>query len=132
MVSFYIKNITCIILLVLMSGCKNNSVSPESEQSLLYIAAENGFNNDSVKIELNGRVLLNKSITTNYSVDLAWLSQSQILPQGNQSVKISIINDDIIDSCTINLKDTVSLRINYDSKTRLITFSEYKGIIYRD
>jgi hypothetical protein len=115
-----------------MSGCKNNSVSPESEQSLLYIAAENGFNNDSVKIELNGRVLLNKSITTNYSVDLAWLSQSQILPQGNQSVKISIINDDIIDSCTINLKDTVSLRINYDSKTRLITFSEYKGIIYRD
>ena len=101
---------------------------PENPDALLSIQVDSHFDNDLVYLEMDKIPLLNESVTTNYTVSLAW-SKNQLLTSGNHTINFKMPNIGKEKSYTFNLQDTLSLLIYFRDS---IYFQEYRGYLLRD
>jgi hypothetical protein len=112
-------------------SCEKSTELSEKE-AVLAIDVEWAFENDSIKVELNNELLLQRRVTTNYSVSAAWISGPNEYPSGNYTVQFEIFDFDLQDKYKFYLKDTLTVLIRFDREDKKIQFSTYDGIILRD
>lgn len=112
-------------------GC-NQSVTPDQKNAEVRIDVETGFDDDLVKIIFDNKVLLNETITTNYSISAAWLSGNIKTTGGWHKIDVDVINAGISKTYIVNAEALITVRVNFDRKNKEIIFDEYKGILFRD
>ncbi|MFC2083616.1 hypothetical protein ACFLS9_01025 [Bacteroidota bacterium] len=120
-----------IFQFVLLYACETIN-TPESSKAMLSIDLETDFQDDLIEIKLDGEMLLKESVTTNYSISAAWVSGQLTKETGNHVIICNIINLNKKGQYLFDLRDTLTIRINYDRKTDKINFSEFPGLIVRD
>lgn len=89
--------------------------------------------NDSVKASLDDRILLDATITTNDVLSLAWGSGLQELSGNNHVLKFDLVSFGIHKDYIIKDQyDTTSVFVRFNRNTKEITFTQIKGIMFRD
>lgn len=126
-----IFTIVLSVHLFFLFGCKK-STEPNIKNAVLAIDLEGEFENDSVMVELNNELLLQKKVTTNYTVSAAWVSGPMEYPSGNNIIQLKIFDFNLQDNFNFNLKDTLTVKIRFDREAKKIQFSTYDGLILRD
>ena len=128
----------CTVLSLLYFNCKKSTepvIEKENsflEYTVLAIELESHFDNDSVKIELNNEIILQKRITTNYTISLAWSTILIDYPTGNHTIKVTMPDENLSNIHNFKLSDTLSVRIYYDTDNNQIEFLNTPGLILRD
>ena len=114
-----------------VSTCKK-SIETVSGEALLAIDVEWYFDNDLIKVELDGSVLLEDRVTTNWSISAACFIPRKNYSFGVHVVKFILPEKGLQRSHFFNLKNTLTILIRYDREENKISFSEYNGLIFRD
>ena len=127
------KHCRFIVLLTgLLAGC-NQVTAPDTAERFLNIDLESAFDNDSVTVALDDDVLLNRRVTTNYSISAAWSSDVRMVTGKRHIVKVTMAEKQLSTTFTANLAaDTTSLLVGFDVTNSLLTVRQIDGLIYRD
>jgi hypothetical protein len=92
------------------------------------IEMESAFENDSVKISVDDKTLLESRITTNYTVNLAWSSGLQRLTRSSHTVHFAVVEYAVQKDYTIDLtNDTSTVLMRFDKALNKLVFNKLKG-----
>ena len=120
------------LLLLFFTACKGKkSTETVSGEALLAIDVEWYFDNDLIQVELDGEILHEGYVTTNYSISLAWSTRDKYRI-GAHRMKFIIPEKDLQESYAFILRNTLTIRIRFDKEENKIDFEEYNGILMRD
>ncbi len=135
------KNIYTILFLSLvlfLIGCNEfssldgkNKDTNSVVKKVLAIDVEADFKNDSVSVALDDSVLISQRITTNNTLNAAWLSGPHDYPEGNHTLTFNIFNLNKSKSHQFTLSDTLTVRVNYNRTSGEILFQDHDGLIVR-
>lgn len=120
------------IIFFLQIGCKQTT---EPDESDIFISFEIGsnFNNDSIKLFLDNKIILDSSITTNNLLSLAWRSGLQKLSKKPHILHFSVVKYGLQkDYQTNTANDTSTVLFNFDKDTKQINIKQIKGLLPRD
>ena len=112
-------------------GLKNN-VETIGGDAVLSIEVEHHFENDFVQLKLNDTILLQKKITTDYTVSAAWLSEKMALDRGQYRIRVLHLDKLKEGNFEFELQDTLSVFVRFDTNIDEFKFETYKGFILRD
>jgi len=94
---------------------------------------EFAFQNDSIRLLLDNKILVETNVTTNYTVSLAWSSGLQKLTSGNHIVRFFILNRGIQGQFSFFTSfDTSTVAIRLAPQTNQLSFQYFKGVLLRD
>ncbi len=117
--------------IVFQFGCKHATEPAE----VIYVSYEigNDFQDDFVILTLDGGILLESIITTEYTLSLAWSSGLQKLSKKNHilnffAVEYGVQKDFQIDTAN----DTSTVLISFHKNTNQIDIRQIKGRTIRD
>ncbi len=134
------KNIYIIILslVLFLIGCSEFSTLDNKKndntsivKKVFAIDVEASFNNDSVSVALDDSVLASQRITTNATLNAAWLSGPHEYPEGDHTLTFKIFNLNKSKSHKFTLSDTLTVRVNYNRTSGEILFQDHDGLIVR-
>jgi hypothetical protein len=128
------RTITILLLLIpLINGCKkeDSSTSVTSVSPVFHIDLQASFQNDSVRVSVDQNKLFAGTITTSLILSLA-TSISPSVTVGAHDIKVEIFNQSVQADTTINVSDTITLAINYNRTSKIISFKTYPfALMYR-
>ncbi len=134
--NFYM--ILFLSLLLFIIGCSEFSTldnkdknNPAVVNKVLAIDVEADFRNDSVSVALDDSVLAKQRITTNSTLNAAWLSGPHEYPEGDHTLTFKILNLNKSKSHQFTLSDTLTVRVNYNRTSGEILFQDHDGLILR-
>jgi len=121
-----------LTLLISQNGCKQTTEPASLDMYVLY-EIESAFQEDSVKLTLDDKILLESKVTTNYTVSLAWSSGLQKLSRTSHKINFAVVEYGVERDFYIEAtNDTSSVLIRFDKETELISFQQIRGKILRD
>jgi hypothetical protein len=121
-----------LIVLASQMGCKQ---ATEPASSPMYVSFEIGsaFQNDSVKVILDNKTLLESRVTTNGTISLAWSSELLKLSKDNHKLHFAVMDYGVQkDYNTDTANDTSTVLISFDKNTTQISIEQIKGRIIRE
>jgi hypothetical protein len=124
--------IVSLITLISQTGCKQTT---ESSSSGIFVSyeVESAFQNDSVKVALDDKTLLESRVTTNYTISLAWSSGLQKLSRDNHFLHFGVVEYGVQKDYRIDTaNDTSTVLLRFDKSTKQISFQQIRGRIFRD
>ncbi len=118
--------------LFLQSGCKQ-ATEPKASDIYVNFEIEYDFNDDSVKVALDEKILLESRVTTVRLIGVAWSSGLQKLSRAAHSLYFSVVeygvhSDYLIDTTN----DTSTVLLGFDKSTKEISIHQIKGVVIRD
>ena len=135
------KNIYMILflsLILFLIGCSEFSTLDNKKndnnsavKKVVAIDVEADFRNDSVSVALDDSTLASQRITTNTTLNAAWLSGPHEYPEGNHTLTFNIFNLKKSKSHQFTLSDTLTVRVNYNRTSGEILFQDHDGLIVR-
>ena len=135
------KNIYLILFLSLvlfLIGCNEFSTLGGKDKNknsvvkkVLAIDIESDFKNDSVSVALDDSILISQRITTNNTLNAAWLSGPHEYNEGNHKIDVKVLNLNKSKAYGFTLSDTLTIRVNYNRTNGEILFQEHNGLIVR-
>ena len=120
------------IISVLIFSCTKSTEPEIIKNAVLAVDLESAFKNDSVRIEINNDLLVQKRVSTNYTISAAWGSGPKVYPQGNYTLQIEIFNYNLQKKYAFYLNDTLTVCIRFEPQNEKIQFSTFDGLIFRD
>ncbi|HSR19008.1 MAG TPA: hypothetical protein VLM39_13025 [Ignavibacteriaceae bacterium] len=129
------KKIIFIIIMffpiVFQYGCKHATEPAE----VVYVSYEigNDFQDDFVILTLDGGILLESIVTTNYTLSLAWSSGLQKLSRKNHILNFFVVEYGVQKDFQIDTaNDTSTVLISFHKNTNQIDIRQIKGRTIRD
>lgn len=117
--------------IVFQFGCKQ-ATEPEEVVYVSY-EIENDFQNDFVILTLDGGILLESRVTTNYTVSLAWSSGLQKLSRKNHILNFFVVEYGLQKDFQIDTSnDTSAVLISFHKNNNQIDIRQIKGRMLRD
>ena len=127
-----ITSLLLISFVLVQLNCNSSTESPEKDV-YVKIDVESAFENDLVKVYLDSALLLDSSVTTNYTVDLAWSSGLCRLSGSSHTLLFSMVNEGLQKQFAIGLTDdTSTVVVRFDKGAKSIIFQQVKGTLLRD
>jgi hypothetical protein len=121
-----------VITVSSLLGC-SESTQPPMREVFVSLEVESAFQNDLVKLSVDGQTLLNSRISTNYVLSLAWSSGLQKISDAYHLLDFAVIEYGVREVYSIDVaNDTSTITIRFDKSTKQIHFQQYKGILLRD
>lgn len=122
----------CVIMLTSQVGCKHATEAPAPDVYVLY-QIESAFQDDSVRLIVDDKILMQSRVSTNYTVNLAWSSELQRLSRNAHTLHFDVIQYGIQKDYKIDTaNDTSSIFIRFNRDTKQISIEQMKGILLRD
>jgi hypothetical protein len=116
----------------LQSGCKQ-ATEPKASDIYVNLEIESDFHDDSVKVALDEKILLESRVTTNYTISLAWSSGFQKLSRAGHTLNFAVIEYGLQRNYSIDTtNDTSTVLLRFDKSTIKISIQQIKGIVLRD
>jgi hypothetical protein len=112
-----------------LSSCKNPDEPESRRASYLSLEVDSHYDNNIVELRLDDKFLLKDTVTTNYSINAAWLSGNLKAEKGVHKIDFRIIDLGIQKTHYFVLEDTLTVLIS--NRNSSITFSEYKSMLLR-
>jgi hypothetical protein len=129
------KNIIFFVslaILISLPGC-NQATEPAASDIYVNFEIESAFQNDSVKVTLDEKILLESRVTTDYSVSLAWASGIQRLSRDCHILHFEVVEYGTQKDYGIDItNDTSSVLIRFDQISKQISIQQIKGRYLRD
>lgn len=127
------KKIIFIILfpIVVQFGCKHATEPAE----VVYVSYEigNDFQDDFVILTLDGGILLESIVTTDYTLSLAWSSGLQKLSRKNHILNFFVVEHGVQKVFQIDTSnDTSTVLISFHKNNNQINIRQIKGRMLRD
>ena len=127
-----IKFAGLIVIAVLLNGCKH-STEPTQPDIYVNYEIESAFQDDSVKLAVDNKILVESRVTTNYTISLAWSSGWQKLSRSNHTLHFSVVDYGIQKDYAIDTSnDTSTVFLRFNKNTNQIDIEQIKGMILRD
>jgi hypothetical protein len=121
-----------LLLLFLQSGCKQ-ATEPKASDIYVNFEIESDFNDDSVKVALDDKILLESRVTTDYTISLAWSSGFQKLSRIAHNLFFTVVEYDAQSHFLIDAtNDTSTVLMRFDKSTKKISIQQLKGVVLRD
>jgi hypothetical protein len=118
-------------IIISLIGCKQTT--EPTEDILVIYEAESDFQNDFVKVALDKEILLEKRITTDYTISLAWSSGVKSLSREDHILHFEVVEYRVKKDYKIDTKnDTSTVLLRFDKSTKQISIEQIKGRILRD
>jgi hypothetical protein len=130
-INFFLSGIIALVLF----ACDEPNQPAQTAQKEVYvnIEAESDYNNDSVKVMLDDEVLVESKITTNYTIGLAWSSGLRKISRNNCRIRCNLVEHGIVNNYEISTKfDTSTITIIFNRNSGQISFSQFRGLMYRN
>jgi hypothetical protein len=121
-----------LITLASQIGCKQ---ATEPASSAIYVSFEIGstFHNDSVKVALDDKTLLDSRVTTNGTISLAWSSKLLKLSKDSHKLHFAVMDYGVQKDYNIDTaNDTSTVLMSFDKNITQISIEQIKGIITRE
>jgi len=129
------RSIILICITALILSCNENSASssePPGDSGLLLIEVEHHFDNNVVQVALDGKTIISKKMTTNYSISLAWSTFKEYNINSTHRIDVALPHKHTSNSLTFTMQDTLSIFIRYRPKENKIEFDTADLVIIRD
>jgi len=124
--------IAFLLLLFSQSGCKQ-ATEPKASDIYVNFEIEIDFHNDSVKVALDDKILLESRVTTDYTISLAWSSEFQRLSRAAHNLFFTVVEYDVQSHYLIDTtNDTSTVLLRFDKITKKISIHQIKGVVLRD
>ena len=123
-----------VVLVTLFSqtGCKK-AVEPTSSDIYVSFEIESAFQNESVKLILDSKTLLESRVTTDYTISLAWSSGLQKLSRDSHILHFAVVEYGVQKDYSIDIaNDTLTVLLRFDKSTKQISIQQIKGRFLRD
>ena len=119
------------VILSLLNGCKH-ATEPQKPDIYVNYEIESAFQDDSVKLTLDDKVLVDSRVTTNLTINLAWSSGLQKLTRSNHTLHFSVPDYRVQRDYTIDTaNDTSTVVLRFDKSTNQINIEQVKGMLLR-
>ena len=119
-------------LLLVQLSC-TESTGPTGKDMYISIDVESAFQNDPVRLQLDGTSLLDSTVTTNYTINLAWSSGLRRLEGPMHTLVFGIVGTHLQKSYTFDSSlDTSTVLIRFNRTAGIITIERIKGLLFRD
>ena len=120
-----------ILILLLQFGCKQTT-EPGTPDIYVSFEIEHTFENDSVQLSLDNKILLDSSVTTNFMLGLAWSSRLRKLSRNNHQLNFAVVEYGAQKDYTVDTSnDTSTVMLRFDKQTNQISIKQIKGRVYR-
>jgi hypothetical protein len=120
------------IIIFLSIGCKQTTEPTETDVFVSF-EIESEFNNDSVELLLDDKIILDSSITTNNLLSLAWSGGLQKLSRKTHILRFSVVEFGVQKDYKIDTEnDTSTVLLRFDKNTKQINIEQIKGLALRD
>jgi hypothetical protein len=119
-----------LLLTGLLAGC-NPVTAPDSTEHFLIVELESAFENDSVTVVLDDEVLLNRRVTTDYSINMAWSSNLRVVTGVRHTLHATMAEKQLSTTFTANLTaDTTSMLVEFDAPNNQLTVRQVDGLVF--
>ena len=119
-------------LLFLQSGCKQ-ATEPKASNVYVNFEIEIDFHDDSVKVALDDKILLESRVTTDYTISLAWSSGFRMLSRAAHNLFFTVVEYDVQIHYLFDVtNDTSTVLMRFDKSTKKISIQQIKGVVLRD
>lgn len=119
-----------LLLTGLLAGC-NPVTAPDSTEYFLIVELESAFENDSVTVVLDDEVLLNRRLTTDYSINMAWSSNLRVVTGARHTLHATMAEKQLSTTFTANLTaDTTSMLVEFDAPNNQLTVRQVDGLVF--
>ena len=120
-----------ILILLLQFGCKQTT-EPGTPDIYVSFEIEHTFENDSVQLSLDNKILLDSSVTTNFMLGLAWSSRLRKLSRNNHQLNFAVVEYGAQKDYTVDTSnDTSTVLLRFDRSTNQISIEQIKGRVPR-
>ncbi len=133
-----INMILFLSLVLFLIGCNEfssldgkNKDTNSVVKKVLAIDVEADFKNDSVSVVLDDSTLASQRITTNSTLNAAWLSGPNKYSEGAHTLIFKMFNLNKSKSHQFTLSDTLTVKVNYNRASGEILFQDHDGLIVR-
>lgn len=116
-----------IIFLAFTIECEEVNDPPRGNK-LLSIDLASDFQNDTVRVELDDQLFYSGTVTTDYSLSLAWRMQVLVSP-GSHRVEVSVLNHEALGDTTFNMQDTLTVYVTYERDEINVRFTLYNFLL---
>ncbi|MBP6671755.1 MAG: hypothetical protein KA247_01335 [Bacteroidetes bacterium] len=120
---------------MIIVGCTRSNDAPVNSLPDMYVSIELGsaFQDDSVRLMLDGKQLVDERISTNYTIGLAWSSGLQRMTRNSHFIHFDVptygARTDLLVS-TVN--DTSTVLLEFEPLSKQISVNQIKGRYLRD
>lgn len=126
------KNLVLVGLLafILFVSCEEDPASlklDKKKEAYISIIATEEFINDPVRISLDGNTLVDKNLTTDNSIGVAWASGLKKYEESLTTIDTEVKDISLKKSFVFQLKDTMTVTIRYDRIKKQIHYDTLKG-----
>ncbi|MGN6491527.1 MAG: hypothetical protein ACTHLE_05975 [Agriterribacter sp.] len=118
--------ITLLLVASIFCACKK-----DKNTFTLGIDVQSSFNQDSVRIFIDGQELINKRLQTNYALGVCFVDGqvTTALNEGQHEIKVSI-NNAITKTETFNLHNNLYIGVNSDQSSDVSLIYSNERFIY--
>ena len=119
-------------VLVLNIGC-HKSTEPIASDVYVNFEIESAFQNDAIRLFVDSQLLVDSTVTTDYTISLAWSSGLRKLSRNNHTLHFEVVDYAVQKDSAIDVtNDTSTVLLRFDKSTREISIQQIKGNILRD
>jgi hypothetical protein len=123
---------TLIIIFISHTGCEE-ATEPALPRVCVSFEIESAFQDDSVELVLDNKILAKSRVTTNYTISLAWSSGLQKLSKDDHKLHFSVVENNAEKDYLIDTSnDTSTVLLRFNRNTEQISINQIKGRIFRD
>jgi hypothetical protein len=112
------------VFLISITSCK------DEEEYTVGIDLTNSYNQDEVKVILDGKILLDESLQSNHSTGFAKILRVE-KTEGNHTLKV-IVNGTVQNEKSFSVKDDLYIFVNYNPATQKIIFKSADQPVFYD
>jgi hypothetical protein len=127
------KQLLFVSLMAVLSltVCKH-ATEPVVPDMVVNIEVDSAFQDDFVRVVLDGKTLLESKVTTNYTVSLAWSSGLRKMTRDRHVLHFEVVEYAVQRNYTIDASnDTSTVVLLFDKNTKKIGIQQVKGLLLR-
>ncbi|HUI29023.1 MAG TPA: hypothetical protein VLX91_02310 [Candidatus Acidoferrales bacterium] len=117
-----------LVALGLSQGCSHSTKVSDETRPLFAIDLQDGFQHDVVTVSLDNRTIYNDSAFTNSVLSLA-VHLSPSVSAGSHRIQASIPELSAAADTVIDIRDTMTVGINYNRSANHLSFTVYHNIV---
>lgn len=119
-----------VLPFIIWGGCTDSGPSIHTPPAVFRVDLQSQFFHDSVQVQVDGRIVFEGRVTTNNILSLA-KSISVQATSGRHDVSVHVVHPytGTEKDTTVFVKDTLTVAVNLDERSRTLYFALYPFLI---